>query len=158
MLNINELSSTDSHIRRFTPSNWAPIDYSGMSLRTHSLPDITIVEAYGSVDACNAARLCDFVDNLANPGRPLILDLFGVDSFGGDGFGALVRIAENCRSRGVRWALMPGEAVDRLLRITDSGYWLPGAASLEETLQQLTPANHAWSLPQRVTPPEVTRC
>ena len=108
--------------------------------------------------ACNADRLSDHVDDLVTPNRPLIVDLWGVDFFGADGFRALVRIAEKCQRTGVRWALVTGEAVDRLLAITHSNYRLPIAASVGEALQQLTSTDPARSLAQRITTREFTRC
>ena len=125
-----------------------------MSLRTHFQPDITIVEVHGAVDACNAERLSDCVDDLASRDRPLILDLWGVDFFGGEGFRALVRIAEKFERTKVRWALATSEAVDRLLCIADTHYRLPVAASVGEAPQQLTLDHRASCLPHRVTPAE----
>ena len=58
----------------------------------------------------------------------------------------------------MRRALVTSEAVDRLLRITDSNYRLPIAASLHEALTRLTLHHHARSLLHRATPPEVTKC
>lgn len=132
--------------------------HSGMSLRTHFQPDITIVEVHGAFGACNAERLSDYVIDLASPTRPLTLDLCGVDFFGGDGVRALVSIAEHCQRTGARWAVVTTETVERLLHITDSNDQLPTTASLEEALQLLTPHRQAWSQPQRITLPELTRC
>lgn len=158
MSNINERACTDTYTRPLARSCCVVTDHSGMSLRTHFQPDLTIVEAHGAVHAGNAARLSDCVDDLASRDRPLILDLWGVDFFGGDGFRALVRIAEKCQRTGVRWALVTGEAVDRLLGITHSNYRLPIAASVGEALQQLTSTDPARSLAQRITTREFTRC
>ena len=118
-----------------------------MSLRTHFRPHIIIAEAHGAIDAGNDERLSDDVDNLASPGRPLVLGLYWVDFFGGDGFRTLVRIAGKCKRK----------AVERLLRSIDSNCRLPTAASLE-AVQRLTRLEDAWSVPQRITPPELTRC
>ncbi|MGH3675232.1 MAG: STAS domain-containing protein, partial [Mycobacterium sp.] len=131
---------------------------SGMSLRTHFQPDITVVEVRGAVDACNAQRLSDYAADLASAGRRLIVDLYGVDFFGRDGVRAMVKLAEKCQQIGVRWLLVPSEAVSRLLRSTDDTYRLPTAASLNDALQRLTLHNHTELLPQRITPQEVTRC
>ncbi|MCV7401945.1 STAS domain-containing protein [Mycobacterium fragae] len=155
---INERSRTDASERLPARDCRVATDYSSMSLRTHFQPGATIIQACGAVDAGNAARLSDYVDDVANPGRPLILDLRGVDFVSGDGFRALVRIAEKAQRTGVRWVLVPSEAVDRLLHITDSNYRLPIAASVEGALLRLTSSDTAWSLPPRVTPPEESRC
>ncbi len=71
MSNINERACTDTYTRPLARSCCVVTDHSGMSLRTHFQPDLTIVEAHGAVDACNAARLSDCVDDLASRGRPL---------------------------------------------------------------------------------------
>lgn len=115
-----------------------------ISFRTHFQPDITIVEVRGAVDA--------------GSGSPLIVDLSGVDFFGGDGFRALVRIAQEFRRPAQRWALVTGEAVDRMLEVAESDHRLPTNASLEDALRQLTFPDQGWLVPYRVTPPEVTRC
>jgi anti-anti-sigma factor len=154
----NERSRTDADKRFVGRSCRAATDHSGMSLRTHFQPGTTIVQVCGAVEACNAARLSDHIDDLASPGPPLILDLRGVDFFDGDGLRTLVGIAEKSQRAGVRWALVTSEAVDRLLRVTDSRYRLPIAASVEEAVQRLTSPGPAQSLPHRVTPREVARC
>ena len=86
MLSTNRASHTESYSRPFAHSGRVAADHSGMSLRAHFQPDITIVEVHGAIDACNADRLTDSIDGLASPGRPVIVDLGGVDFFGGDGF------------------------------------------------------------------------
>lgn len=111
---------------------------SGMLLCTHFWPAATIVEVRGTVDACNADRLGDCVRDLAGRGQPLVVDLSGVHFFGGDGFRALVGIAERCWRINMRWALVISEAVDRLLRIADPDHGLPVAATVEEAVQDLT--------------------
>ncbi|WP_424081815.1 STAS domain-containing protein [Mycobacterium sp.] len=68
-----------------------------MSFRTHFRPDITIVEVRGAVDACNADRLSDYIDDLTSSEWPLIVDHCGVDFFGGDGFRALPRMIQKCQ-------------------------------------------------------------
>lgn len=58
-------------ISRVPPGRVAT-DHSGMLLRTHNQADTTIVEVRGAVDACNAALLSDYADDLASVARPLI--------------------------------------------------------------------------------------
>ncbi|WP_297698942.1 STAS domain-containing protein [Mycobacterium sp.] len=132
----------------------------GLSLRTHFQPGMLVVQVYGPIEAGNAARLNDHITDLANPDRPLILDLRGVNFINDDGFHALVRIAEYSHRTGMRWALVTSEAVDRLLSGTSSTYRLPTAASVDEAMQRLTSHDPAWSLPHRVvtTARELTRC
>lgn len=158
MPSANQLSHSKFCTRAPARSWRIASDHSGMSLRTHFQPGTTIVQVHGAVDAGNAERLSDYVDDLASPGRSLILDFRGVGFFSDDGLRALVRVGEKSQRTGVRWALVTSQAVERLLPITDSNYRLATAASLEEALQQLIPHPHAWSLPHHVTSPEATRC
>jgi anti-anti-sigma factor len=144
---------TDSYMRQLARNCSLAADHAGMSLHTHFRPGITIVEVRGAIDAYNAERLSDHIDDLATRDRPLIIDLYCVDFFGCDGFRALVKIAETCQRQGVRWALVTSRAVDRLLSTGDGNHAFPAAASLEEAMRQLTPHKHARSLPRRVTQP-----
>ncbi len=157
MSSANKPSRAESHADADARSRRAAGDHSGMSLCTRFLPGITIVEVHGGVDACNADRLSDYAGDLATPSRPQIADLCGVNFFGYDGFRALARMAEKCHRRSVRWALVASEAVGRVLRITVSTYRLLIATSLGEALLRLTVHNHAWSVPHRIAPAEVTR-
>lgn len=111
---------------------------SGMLLCTHFRPEATIVEVRGAVDACNADRLSDRVRDLAGRGQPLVIDLSGVHFFGGDGYRALVGIAEKCWRIEMRWALVISEAVARLLGIAGPDYRLPVTATVEEAVRSLT--------------------
>ncbi|OBF91142.1 hypothetical protein A5791_15365 [Mycobacterium sp. 852002-51163_SCH5372311] len=145
MSTINNCRGTDTYTRQLAPNGSVPVDHAGMSLHTHFQPEITIVEVRGAVDAYNAERLSDRIDDLATRHRPLIVDLRGVDFFGSDGFRGLVKIAETCQREGVRWALVASRAVDRLLHTDDGDHGFPVAASLEEARQQLRPDSQAWS-------------
>lgn len=119
----------------------------GMSLRTLFQPGMLIVQVRGAIEASNAGRLSDHIIDLANPDRPLILDLRGVNFINDDGFDALVRIAECAHKIGMRWAVVTSAAVDRLRSGTTSTYRLPIAGSVDEALQRLTSHDPAWSLP-----------
>ncbi|MCV7379919.1 hypothetical protein BST11_15165 [Mycobacterium alsense] len=132
----------------------------GMSLRAHFQPGLVVVQVTGAIEECNAARLNDYVTGLANPDRPLILDLRGVNFINDDGFYALVRIAEHAHRTGMAWALVTSDAVDRLRGSTRSTYRLPVAASMEGAMRRLTFRDPGWSLPHRVatTTRELTRC
>ncbi|OBI48083.1 hypothetical protein A5707_18395 [Mycobacterium kyorinense] len=116
-----------------------------MSLSTHFQSDITAVEVRGVLDACGAARLSDYVIELANPGRPLIIDLSSVDFVGGQGFQAMIRFAQHCQQIGVQWALVANAAVSRLLRAMDSTDRLPIAADLKDARRLLALYHQTWA-------------
>lgn len=131
---ISECRATDTYTRQLGRNCSVAADHAGMSLHTHFQPESTIVEVRGAVDAHNAERLSDHIDDLATRDRSLIIDLYCVDFFGSDGFRALLKIAETCRSEGVRWALATSRAVDRLPRTDDGDHAFPTARSLEEAM------------------------
>lgn len=155
---ISRRSRTDNCRHPIARSCGVSNDRSGMLLRTHFQPGTTIIQVLGAIEACNAARLSGYVDDLASAGRSLILDLRGVDFCSSDGLRALVEIVEKSQRSGMPCVLVTSEAVDRLLAVAERDHRPPTAASVEDALQQVTPHNHACSLAQRVTPPEVTRC
>lgn len=132
----------------------------GMSLRTQFQPGMLIVQVRGVMEGCSAVRLSDHIADLAKPDRPVILDLRGVNFINDDGFYALVRFAEALRGAGMRWALVPGEAFDRLLNVTSNTDRLPIAASVDEAMRRLASRQPASSLPHRAVTSarELTRC
>lgn len=112
-------------------------DSSGMSLRTRFQPYLTTVEVCGAVDACNGQRLSEYVDDVAGPGRSLIVDLRGVNFLSYGGLSALVGIAVKSQRTGVRCALVTSQAVDRLLAVADGDFRLSAASSMEDALRQV---------------------
>lgn len=106
--------SLGCHTARFT-SDWGP-----------SGPVVTV---HGELDASNAGQLADYVQRCATHSRSLILDLSGVEFFGTAGFSALHTINVRCAGENVRWAMVPSQAVSRLLRICDPDNALPIAES-----------------------------
>ncbi|MBB2989317.1 anti-anti-sigma factor [Mycolicibacterium iranicum] len=92
------------------------------------LPPITVlVTIHGEIDATNAMALAGYVEKRLGCSRKLILDLQTVEFFGASGFAALSNINVVCARRGVRWSLLAGPHVRRLLRICDPKRELPVA-------------------------------
>jgi anti-anti-sigma factor len=104
----------ECHTARFS-ADWGP-----------SGPVITV---HGELDASNASELADYVQRCATHSRSLILDLCGVEFFGTAGFSALHTINARCAGANVDWAVVPSQAVFRLLRICDPHNALPIAES-----------------------------
>jgi anti-anti-sigma factor len=98
---------------------------------------VTIIYAHGEIDQANAHTLAEY--SLAYVARRcgLILDLTGLEFFGAAGFSALHRISVNCAHAGADWALVPGSAVSRLLRICDPDGLLPSLDSVSAALATL---------------------
>jgi anti-anti-sigma factor len=91
-----------------------------------------VIRANGELDASNADQLADYVQRCAAHSESVIVDLSGLEFFGTAGFSALHTIDVRCAGVGVRWAVVPGKAVSRLLRICDPDSALPLAESVPD--------------------------
>jgi anti-anti-sigma factor len=109
----------ENHTARFT-AEWGP--------------SFVVITAHGELDASNANQLADYVQRCAAHSNSVILDLSGLEFFGTAGFSALHTINVRCAGAGVRWAVVPGKAVSRLLRICDPDNALPPAESVQDIL------------------------
>ena len=84
--------------------------------------------------AANAATLCEYPLRCVGRCRGLILDLRGVEFFGTEGFSALHRVSVSCARVGAEWAMVPGAAVARVLRICDPQGSLPTACTVDAAM------------------------
>ena len=85
----------------------------------------TVITVRGELDAANADQLAAYVQRSVMRSRRVILDLRGLKFIGTAGFSALHRINVACSRAQVHWAMVPSEAVSRLLRICDPDGALP---------------------------------
>ena len=111
--------------------------WEGHSLRLASRrlrSSVALISAHGSIDASNADTLTEYTSGHLMRCRGLILDLRDLDFFGTAGFSALHRVSVCCARVNVDWAVLSGEAVSRLLRISDPQGLLPAAGTLEATM------------------------
>jgi anti-anti-sigma factor len=92
---------------------------------------VAVIRAQGGIDASNADTLTEYTLGHLAYCRGLILDLHGLDFFGTEGFSALHRVSVRCAGAGIGWALVSGEAVSRVLRISDPQGLLPAASTVE---------------------------
>ncbi|QZT60604.1 STAS domain-containing protein [Mycolicibacterium austroafricanum] len=88
-------------------------------------PSTVLVTIHGEVDATNSMALACYIEKRLGGARKLILDLQTVEFFGASGFAALSNINVVCARSGVRWTLLAGTHVRRLLRICDPVRELP---------------------------------
>ena len=98
---------------------------------------VTIICAHGEIDQANAHTLTEYSLAYLVRGCAPILDLSGLEFFGAAGFSALHRISVSCAHAGMGWALVPGAAVSRLLRICDPDGLLPSVDSVSAALATL---------------------
>ena len=108
--------------------------FAGRLLRS----SVAVISAEGDIDASNADALTEYTLGRVNGYHGLVLDLSGLDFFGADGFSALHRISVNCARVGTAWAIVPGSATSRVLRICDPQDSLPLADTVEAALGRLT--------------------
>jgi hypothetical protein len=93
---------------------------------THALtPSVIIISAHGNIDASNAGEMTDYTRDQPTRLQGLIMDLRGVNFFAIEGFSALLTISVAFARTGTVWALVPGAAASRVLRICDPQYELP---------------------------------
>lgn len=95
---------------------------------------VAVISADGEIDASNADSLTDHAVAHVTRCRALVLDLRGVDFFGTEGFPALHRVSVSCARVGTGWAMVPGAAVNRVLRICDPQGSLPTACTVDAAM------------------------
>jgi anti-anti-sigma factor len=91
-------------------------------------PATVLVTIHGEIDATNNMALARYIERRLGGSRKLILDLQTVEFFAACGFAALTNVNVACARAGVRWQLLAGPHVRRLLRICDPMRELPVAA------------------------------
>lgn len=126
--------------------SWQQCRTAQFSVRWCALGAVITVD--GELDAANSDQLAIYVQRNARHAKRVILDLRELDFIGTAGFSALHRINVVCSGTQMTWAMVPGEAVARLLRVCDPDGTLPvttpAAEPLLETLPRpLTPADRA---------------
>ncbi|MGE2836602.1 STAS domain-containing protein [Mycobacterium sp. SMC-4] len=98
-------------------------------------PSAAVVAAHGELDAANCHQFIDFALRSGDQTKRLVVDLTGLSFFATAGFSALHTLNVRCAGDDIRWALVPSQAVDRLLRLCDPDSALP---ICEDTASALT--------------------
>ena len=111
---------------------------------------VAVISAHGHIDASNADTLTEYTLGHLIRCRGLILDLRDLDFFGTDGFSALHRVSVCCAEPGIGWAVVPSEAVSRVLRIVDPQSLLPAARTVEAAMAIVQDQPHRPPRPSRV--------
>jgi anti-anti-sigma factor len=110
-----------------------------VSLRAYPYGGAIVVGAVGELDASNFGHFADYVRIRLSGQEALILDLSQLNFFGAQGIRHLLEIANECEGNGIKWALLPSDAVTRLLKICDKDVQLPAVTSIDEALQGFSP-------------------
>jgi anti-anti-sigma factor len=95
---------------------------------------VAVISVRGEIDALNAPKFAEYAQRHTGHNPWLILDLSGLDFFGTEGFSALHRVSVSCARAGMGWAMVPGAAVSRVLRICDPDTWLPVAGTVDAAM------------------------
>ncbi|UQX12587.1 STAS domain-containing protein [Candidatus Mycobacterium methanotrophicum] len=121
---------------------------------------VAVIRAHGDIDASNADILTEYTLGHLMRCRGLILDLRDVDFFGSLGVSALHRVSVCWLRAGRAWALVPGEAVSRMLRIGDPQGVLPAASTFEAAVAtvQNQPHRPPQLIASRSDPGQSWRC
>jgi anti-anti-sigma factor len=121
---------------------------------------VIVIRAHGGIDASNADTLTEYTLGHLTLCRGLILDLRDLDFFGTEGFFALHRVSVCCARAGTGCAVVPGEAVSRVLRIGDPQGLLPAASSVEVAMAivQDQPHRPLQPIASRRDPGQSSRC
>lgn len=97
-------------------------------------PATAVVAGHGELDAANGLEFVNYALRHSDRARWLVIDLSGLSFFSTAGFSALHTLNVQCVSGDIRWALVPGNAVNRLLRICDPDSALPICADVPAAL------------------------
>lgn len=84
-----------------------------------------IVAGHGELDAANGNEFVNYALRHSDKTHWLVVDLSGLTFFSTAGFSALHTLNVQCVSGDIRWVLVPGNAVNRVLRICDPDSALP---------------------------------
>jgi anti-anti-sigma factor len=112
---------------------------------------VAVISAHGHIDASNADTLTKYTLGNLMRCRGLILDLRDLDFFGTEGFSALHRVSVCCANPGIGWAVVPSEAVSRVLRMVDPQGLLPAAGTIEAAMAIIQGQPHHPPRPSRAT-------
>jgi anti-anti-sigma factor len=117
---------------------------------------VSIISAHGHIDASNADTLTEYTLRHLRGCRGLVVDLSSLDFFGTEGFSSLHRVSVYCARAGMGWAVVPSEAVSRVLRIGDPQGLLPAASTVEAARATVRDQYHRPPRPHGVDGPALT--
>lgn len=103
---------------------------------------VVVVRAHGGIDASNADTMTEYTLGHLPRCRGLVLDLRDLGFFGTEGFSALHRISVCCARAAIGWAVVPGDAVSRVLRICDPQGLLPAVRTVEAAMATVQDQPH----------------
>jgi anti-anti-sigma factor len=98
-----------------------------------------VIAVTGELDAANMPQFACYARRVLAEGRPVILDLGRLDFLAAQGIQMLIELDCESRRRTAQWALLPGSAGARLLKLcdTEADQWC--VTSISEALERFSP-------------------
>jgi anti-anti-sigma regulatory factor len=103
-------------------------------IRPHCRHLATVVTIDGDIDGANVDQVISCARRFVLAKEPLVFDMSNVNSFAVEGVSLVRIIAEDCRTAGVEWILVPSPAVADVLCDADNDALFPVARSVHEAL------------------------
>ena len=108
------------------------VDYRGAHVRAHFRHMATVVAVSGRVDSANIDHVAEYAKRLILADTPFVLDLSGVSTFTPQSIRLFFEIDDICNARGVEWALVASDVVNRRLMGRDADVAFPVVGSVAE--------------------------
>ncbi|WP_455901288.1 STAS domain-containing protein [Rhodococcus gordoniae] len=102
-------------------------------------PDLVWVGVRGEIDIRNAHALHAFTHRQLEEAVRMVVDLAAVEFFGAAGLSVFDDLDERARALNVRWVLLSGRPVERLLRIADADLAAKACRTREAALAAVAP-------------------
>jgi anti-anti-sigma regulatory factor len=136
--------SIDSAASYVTPRHaHLPFDCNGAAVRAQCRHLATVVTISGVVDATNVDQVSEHSKRFILPDKPFVLDLSGLNCFAAQAVRLLHRLDDVCRAAGLEWSVVPSQAVNTALLVTQEESSFPVFGSAHEALQYFADANSA---------------
>jgi anti-anti-sigma regulatory factor len=120
-----------------------PFDCNGAAVRAQCRHLATVVTICGAVDATNLDQVSEYAKRFVLPDKPFVLDLSGLNFFAVQAVRLLHRLDDVCSAAGLEWSLVPSQAVNTALLVTDEENSFPVIGSVHEALRYFADANTA---------------
>ncbi len=102
-------------------------------------PDLVWIDVRGEIDIRNAHALHAFTHRQLEESIRMVVDLGAVEFFGAAGLSVFDDLDERARALNVRWALLSGRPVERLLRVADAAIAAKACRTREAALAAVAP-------------------
>ena len=120
-----------------------PFDCDGAAVRAQCRSLGTVVTITGAVDSTNVDQVSDYTKRFILPDKPFVLDLSALDSFAAQAVRLLHRIDAVCTAAGVEWSVVPSQAVNTALLVTQEESSFPVFVTVHEALHYFADATSA---------------